>query len=263
MDIVDFDIHSKEKMTDGLTNNVWLINKAFILKEYNSSKNLEKDFYVLAQFPLFEAARSETSILMRAIPGRSNVPFEECIAKHGLMGDLHEFHHNVHSSGEHIVRDVIGTMIGGEESLPAVYNGLYESLHKEWADLGMDRHLVSIHCDVRSSNIIVTDNGCQLIDFEYCCQGHPAVDIGNMLCELYSDYDAEVYSFDRIPSTEIERFARLYNEVAASPISSAEILVGIKTSRLLWAVWGRQQMSNDDFDYLGFSQKCVDYLLIH
>ena len=248
-------------MSDGLTNTVWLINKTHIVKEYNDERNLEKDFFVLKQIPTFEAKRHGNAILMNAIQGNSKIPLTECIVKHGLIHHLHQFHHTVSSSGEHIVNDVIMKMLADDHSISLIYYPFFESLRKEWKNLDMDRHLVSIHCDVRLSNIIVTNEGCQLIDFEYCCRGHPAVDIGNILCELYSDYEKQLYTFDSIPLTVIEHYVHLYNEVSEHQISSAEVLVGIKTSRLLWAIWGIGQTSSDEFDYIRYTHKCLEYLL--
>lgn len=135
--------------------------------------------------------------------------------------------------------------------------------------------IVLSHNDLQYGNIMKTEAGVVLIDFEYTSYNPRGYDLGNHFCEWAYDYHKTINphagDFSKYPSTEQQRaFCRAYlsEELGGDELVSDEAVETLRkeanayslSSHLFWALWGFIQavQSEIDFDFLGYGKGRYD-----
>jgi len=137
---------------------------------------------------------------------------------------------------------------------------------------GQGWDVVFCHNDCQENNLLETQYGLRLIDFEYSKFNFQAYDIANFFNEHVSDYlcNAHPYfqlDFTRYPSRQDQKlFCAVYlSEYLKTPVRPQDsimvdplidaIEVFSLTSNLVWGVWSvlrsPQAMTFDEFDFMG------------
>lgn len=131
--------------------------------------------------------------------------------------------------------------------------------------------IVLSHNDLQYGNIMKTEAGVVLIDFEYTSYNPRGYDLGNHFCEWAYDYHKTINphlgDFTKYPTAEQQRtFCRAYlsGEHGDESFSEEDVETLRKeansyslASHLFWALWGFIQaaQSEIDFDFLAYG-KC-------
>jgi len=129
--------------------------------------------------------------------------------------------------------------------------------------------LVLSHNDLQYGNIMRTDTGVVLIDFEYSSYNPRGYDLGNHFCEWAYDYHKTINphlgDFTKYPTLEEQRhYCREYlagedkapvkdEEVEALRLEANTYSLA---THLFWSLWGFIQASQSeiDFDFLSYAQ---------
>lgn len=131
--------------------------------------------------------------------------------------------------------------------------------------------LVLSHNDLQYGNIMNTETGVVLIDFEYTSYNPRGYDLGNHFCEWMYDYHRTVNphlaDFAKYPTAEQQRhFCRAYlsAELGDDARVSDEAVEALRreanayslAAHLFWGIWGFIQASQSeiDFDFLAYGQ---------
>ena len=135
--------------------------------------------------------------------------------------------------------------------------------------------VVFCHNDVQENNLLQTQYGLRMIDFEYSHFNYQGYDIGNFFVEFTMDYTEKAYPFystdlSAYPSKQAQQlFAAVYlSEYLETPILPSDtkfiepLLRNIKifelASHLKWALWSiirsPQAPTFDQFDFLLYAQ---------
>lgn len=142
---------------------------------------------------------------------------------------------------------------------------------------GMD--VVFCHNDSQENNILQTQYGLRLIDFEYAGYNYQAYDIANYFVEFTMDYTEKRWPYystnlSAYPSVEVQRlfiavYLSEYLETTVLPDDDQYVTPLLETvqkfalaSHLLWALWSvvraPQAPTFEDFDFLHYANFRVD-----
>ncbi|KAJ0394302.1 hypothetical protein ATCC90586_010303 [Pythium insidiosum] len=128
--------------------------------------------------------------------------------------------------------------------------------------------VVLCHNDLQYGNIMRTDDGVVLIDFEYSAYNPRGYDIGNHFCEWAYDYHKTINphlgDFNRYPTVEEQRhFCRAYlageekETVAEEEVEKLRLEANTyaMATHLFWSLWGFIQASQSeiDFDFISYA----------
>ena len=106
------------------------------------------------------------------------------------------------------------------------------------------------------------DNNLELIDLEFSFLNYYFVDLGNIICEYYTNYDLETYNYQLIDDDIIVKTLELYDkEITERNIK--QIMLGIKISHYYWCLWGLIIDLNGgetNFNYKKFAKERYHYL---
>ena len=185
----------------------------------------------------------------------------------------------VRFTNENMQRDLIAMRI--DAVVPAETDWLREYiLEGSTGCEGQGLDLVLSHNDVQENNILQTEYGLRLIDFEYTAFNYQAYDIANFFTEFTMDYvgikDYPYYSVnhENFPSEEKQRlFLSIYlSEYLEQPILPDDTLFVdplmksvrkfVLVSHLLWGLWSvirtPQGQTYGDFDFLHYGKFRLD-----
>jgi choline kinase len=138
---------------------------------------------------------------------------------------------------------------------------------EEGKGLGYD--VVFCHNDAQENNMLLTNYGLRLIDFEYANFNYQMADIGNFFNEFTMDYIESVWTPTNYPSLQARRmFATVYlSEYHDEPVMDDEridsflqaVEIGSQLSHILWGMWSlvRAQQHADtfgSFDFVGYAK---------
>ena len=118
------------------------------------------------------------------------------------------------------------------------------------------------HHDIHSGNIIQNEK-LNLIDLEFSFNDFIYVDLGNIICEYFTDYQKEIYNFDLINEKIKEDVLKSYN-LKVNEIGLNKLNIGINISHFYWLVWGILvdfKEKKDGFNYIKFARCRYKYLL--
>ena len=126
-----------------------------------------------------------------------------------------------------------------------------------------DDNLVLCHHDIHSANIIINNqNQLNLIDLEFSYSSYDFIELGNLICEFYTDYDNGLYQYEKITIQDIKNILNCYyGYIKKEDIE--KIKIGILISHLYWCIWGinmHKNSKNSNFNYLKFSKTRFNFL---
>ena len=138
----------------------------------------------------------------------------------------------------------------------------YQEINKILMDYNNEK-VVVCHHDIHSGNIIKKfNNNLELIDLEFSFLNYYFVDLGNIICEYYTNYDLETYNYQLIDESIITKTLELYGkEINEKNIQ--KIKLGIKISHYYWCLWGLIIDFNGgetNFNYKKFAKERYQYL---
>ena len=255
---IEESVYLFKKITSGLTNSIWFLNENFILKYFNNQSQNRKlnELNILKKISYFDVKSNEKDsyIIMNRIEGVGG----------NVLKSI---------SNSYFWQDTVRNWLNKK---PDHYKKLYDTITNQMIDNNMilnkfgdtkNSHDICntiIHTDIHSDNIIVNNNKCFIIDWEYAGMGHPSIDLGNIICELYTNYNTQEYNYDKITDSDITMILGLYNNPA---ITKKQIKVAIKTSHFYWMIWGLNMMKNgikdNNFDYEKFYTARYKELMIN
>ena len=116
--------------------------------------------------------------------------------------------------------------------------------------------LVLCHHDIHCGNIISNNEELSLIDLEFSFNNYVYVELGNIICEFYTDYSKEIYEYDKINHEIKIKVLKDYG-IKLDLINFAKLEFGIVVSHFYWSLWGilvSKQNKSTDFNYLKFAK---------
>ena len=202
-----------KKLSGGLSNEIYLINNKYIWKifknKYLFDHKSEKDiFNNLREYHLYYY--DENNICYNYIEGIS-VSDDYLFTNLDKVVLLTKKYHSTRiNSIDNFWFDILPKWF---DLLPTDLNftnkevivSKYNSFNNKLRDISITNDLVLCHHDIHSGNIIKNNNTLHLIDLEFSFNNYYFVDLGNLICELFTDYNKEVYNFELIDDTIILR----------------------------------------------------------
>eukprot|EP00656_Telonema_subtile_P047264 TRINITY_DN5416_c0_g1_i1.p1 TRINITY_DN5416_c0_g1~~TRINITY_DN5416_c0_g1_i1.p1 ORF type:complete len:517 (-),score=163.23 TRINITY_DN5416_c0_g1_i1:119-1669(-) len=148
---------------------------------------------------------------------------------------------------------------------------------------GQGLDLVFAHNDLQENNLLQTQYGIRMIDFEYSYFNYQSADLANFFCEFMIDYVTQNYhpfymvNKSAYPSEEEQRlFCAVYlSEYLETPILPSDnayvqpLLENIErftlVSHLLWALWSVNRAdattTHEEFDFIHYGKYRLDCYL--
>lgn len=187
------------------------------------------------------------------------------------MRQFHEIDIKIDRAPQHITEVHRLLEVARSKCVGPMFSGLcFDAFAKDVAEMEsilsqVPSPLVLSHNDLQYGNIMSTDAGVVLIDFEYTSYNPRGYDLGNHFCEWAYDYHKTIQphlgDFHKYPTLEQQRaFCRAYLGESASDAEIEQLRLEANTyslaSHLFWALWGFIQacQSEIDFDFLAYGQ---------
>lgn len=124
--------------------------------------------------------------------------------------------------------------------------------------------MVLCHHDIHGDNIIKNKNDLFFIDLEFSFTDYFFVDLGNIVCEMYTDYHNQNYNFENISISDKKLVLEHYfDSKNISDDLLKKIDIGIKISHFYWALWGfilYEKTKNTSFDYKKFAESRLHFI---
>ena len=98
-------------------------------------------------------------------------------------------------------------------------------------------NLVLCHHDIHSGNIIFNNNELYLIDLEFSFNNYVYIELGNIICEYYTDYSKELYYYQDI-TPEIKINVLKDYGIEINELNLKKLEIGILISHFYWMIWG-------------------------
>ena len=259
---------SIKRLSGGLSNDIYLINNKFIWKVFRNLylidhkneieviKNLEgMNLYYSDSLNICFDYKTGSNITKKYFLDNIDIVLQKLKDFHKLKID------NVKNFWYDIVPSWISQLpndckICSKEELNLLYKYLTNKLNK----IGNKDYIVICHHDIHPGNIIINNNQIDFIDLEFSFNNYYFVDVANTLCELFTDYDNEIYTYNEINEDLINSFIEMYNE---KNIDIELINVGIEISHFYWMIWGLLINFKDKvskFDYFKFAKARYEFL---
>lgn len=263
-------ITSIKKLSGGLSNEIYLINNFFLWKIFKN-KYL---FNHLSEKKIIEESThlklhywDSDNICYTFIEG-DNIDntffkknFDQVIS---LTKKYHELDIKIDNFWYDIIPKWLGILPDTHLSFTTKKELLnkYQEINKTLIEYNNEK-VVVCHHDIHSGNIIKKhDNNLELIDLEFSFLNYYFVDLGNIICEYYTNYDLETYNYQLIDDDIIVKTLELYDkEITERNIK--QIMLGIKISHYYWCLWGLIIDLNGgetNFNYKKFAKERYHYL---
>ena len=253
-----------KKLSGGLSNDIYLINSKYIWKvfknKYLFDHKIEKEI-IKKSGDYFLYYFDDNNICYNYIPG-NNIDLNFFNKNIKDIIDLTKKYHSIRiENKEHFWIDILPYWI---QLLPdevafikkSSIEKLYLEINKQLEELNTTRDLVLCHHDIHSGNIINNNNKLHLIDLEFSFYDYYFVDIGNIICELYTDYNKEEYNYNLIDDNDIIKML-IYYQKRIEKVNLEKVRIGIKISHLYWCVWGLLvglKEEDSKFNYFKFAK---------
>lgn len=260
------------KLSGGLSNEIYLINNKYIWKIFKNKylfdhKSEKCILDELSEYKLYYY--DDNNICYNYIEGSiisneyliTNLEQVVCLTK--------KYHSTKINSLDNFWFDILPTWINllphdldftNKNDLMDKYN----LFNKKLQDNCNVNDIVLCHHDTHSGNIIKNNNKLYLIDLEFSFNNYYFVDLGNIICELFTDYNKEVYNFELIDDNIILRVLEYYtNNKNINNADIDKVKLGIQMSHFYWCIWGILVNINGketDFDYIKFAKKRFSFL---
>ena len=264
-------IDSFKSLSGGLSNEIYLINERYIWKIFKNKYlfNHENEKDIIKNSNKLELFYSDSNnICYNFIPGNNisknyfvnNLNNVICLCK-----EYHKNNLNIPNFWNEILPkwlDLIpekGIFCKKTELL-----NIYQNIDNEINIIpNIQNDIVLCHHDIHSRNIVNNKDKLELIDLEFSFNNYYFVDLGNIICEIFTDYDNEIYEYNLIDDSIIKKVLKLYDK-NITPDNIKKIKIGIQISHFYWCIWGilvDLKENKDFFDYKKFSMNRYKYLL--
>lgn len=264
-------IESIKKLSGGLTNEIYLINKKYIWKYFSNNDflNHSNEKLIIQNLKNLSLYYSDdNNLCYNFIPGQN-------ISKEFYNDNLESIilltkkYNNSKIETDHFWKKILINWINklpennftDKKELENYYNIINEKLSK-FSNLDNDN--VLCHHDVHSANILTSNDELNLIDLEFSFTNYYFVELGNIICELNIDYSNEIYNFKHNRTKEKNNVLKFYLD-SYGQIEQEKLEIGILISHLYWCVWGiymNKINGSDEYDYLKFSKTRLEELKI-
>jgi thiamine kinase-like enzyme len=264
-------IESIKKLSGGLTNDIYLINKKYIWKYFSNNdflnhKNEKLIIQNLKNLSLYYS--DDNNLCYNFIPGQ-NISKEFYDDNLESIILLTKKYNNSKIETDHFWEKILINWINklpennftDKKELENYYNIINKKLSK-FSNLDDDN--VLCHHDVHSANILTSNDELNLIDLEFSFTNYYFVELGNIICELDIDYSNEIYNFKHDRTKEKNNVLKFYLN-SYSQIEQEKLEIGILISHLYWCVWGiymNKINGSIEYDYLKFSKIRLEELKI-
>lgn len=266
-----FDISNStiKKLSGGLSNIIYLIDNKYIWKEIKNDYIFDhsNEVKIIKNLKNIDLYYHDSSNICYSFIKGSNIDI--CYFRKNLKNIIltcKNYHKNKLNLPNFWV-DIIPRWIN---MLPNVHKNIYKTdIIKIYNKINSVTHIfnsdeiVLCHHDIHPGNIILNDK-LNLIDLEFSFNNFIYVDLGNIICEYYTNYHDEEYNYNLINDNIKEKILEYYN-LAKNKINLEKINIGIDISHLYWLIWGLlvDVMENKNgFDYIKFAKsryECIKY----
>lgn len=259
---------SIKRLSGGLSNDIYLINNKFIWKVF-------RNLYLIDHKNEIEVIKNLSDINLY-YSDSLNICFD---FKQGInitksyffdnieiiLKKLKEFHELKLNNVKHFWFDIIPLWILQLPDDCTICSKneiklLYKNLSDKLLSFGVNNDIVICHHDIHPGNIIINNEKINFIDLEFSFNNYYFIDVANTLCELYTDYDNEIYTYNEINNDIIIKFIELYNN---QDMDVDKMKLGIEISHFYWMIWGLLINSKDKvskFDYFKFAKARYEFL---
>ena len=261
-------IETINKLSGGLSNDIFLINGKYIWKKiknkYLFDHNNEKEIMNKSnEFNLFY--HDNDNMCYNFIKGE-NITREYF---HNNLNDIIiklKLYHGIKVTTETFWEETIPKWLqllpdklkfSSKEELNNIYNNITKKINK----IKDSNDLVLCHQDVHSANIIKNDEGLHFIDLEFSFTNYYYVDLGNLICEIFTNYQNEVYNYQDINEEIKHKVLKTYFNNEYSDIELDKLNIGILISHFYWCMWGILidiNQEQKEFDYLHFAKSRME-----
>lgn len=242
-----------DELQYGLNNKIYLINNKYIWKVFKNKNIFDKETeqYIMNKLDQYKVYYSdENNICYKYVNGNSinrEYFYSNLDKVMKIAGKFNSYKLDVKNFWYDIIPKWLKILSDKE------LNIIYEEICLELTEISSKDDIVLCHHDIHSGNIIKNKNNLVLIDLECSFNNYFFVEIGNIICEVYTDYDKQNYNYEKINEDIIKSIQYLYDYKIAT---LEQIKMGIKISHFYWCVWGLlldKNNENSEFDYKKFS----------
>ena len=252
-----------KKLSGGLSNDIYLVNRKYLWKRIKNKYlfDHQNEIDIMTNSEYFDLYyKDDDNICYNYIEG-TNISEDEFYNKiDQVLKETKKFH-NIKVKTKNFWNDIVPEWLRKIDN-NEYYVKIYQIINNELLELHDDNDLVLCHHDIHSGNIIKNNNNMSLIDLEFSFQNYYYVDLGNIICELFADYDNQVYNYEKINDDLKLRIINMYHNSNNKDLLK-KINIGIKISHFYWCIWGilvNSNNNNKEFDYLKFSLERKKFL---
>ena len=273
-------LESIKVLSNGLNNENYVINSKYCWKKIknsylfdkhqNEKDILEKD----SKYILYYS--DDTNICFNFIKGNNLSVNNFRNEIEDITTVLKEFH-AIEIKTENFWEEVIPEKMKLLKSNTTYYNELkivYDKITSSLNNLNkISDDLCLCHHDVHGDNILkhvdvsTNETNYVLIDLEFAFTNYYFVDLASLICEMYTDYHAQVYTYENIHHSDKLKILKSYFDTSSEDEITEEMInkvdVGIDISHFYWAYWGfllDEQQQDIDFDYKKFANSRLSCL---
>lgn len=264
------DITDIKKLSGGLSNEIYLINNLYIWKIFKNKYlfNHISEKKIIESSPHLQLYYfDDNNICYNYIKG-NNIDISYFKNNLTEIINLTKKYHMTNVTTDNFWTDTILSWLNllSDTDLSfttkEILQDIYQKITLEINSLS-DSHINDIvlcHHDVHPGNIIKKEtDDLELIDLEFSFLNYYFVDLGNIICEFYTDYSTESYNYHLINDDIIKTTLQMYkNNMEVSNVDIKKIKLGIQISHFYWCVWGLiidLKGSDVDFDYKQFAKE--------
>ena len=264
-------IKNIKTLSKGLNNDNYLINDKYVWKNIKNKylfdhKNEINIMKASNKFTLYYY--DDNNLCYNFIEGENmeNDQFHNNIDKLIIETKLY---HNIQVDTKNFWYEIIPEWINQLDTKKReIINLMYNNLSDQLKNIHDDEDLVLCHHDIHSGNIIENDDTISFIDLEFSFKNYYYVDLANIICEMFTDYDKEIYSYEKINDDIKIKVINLYHNKNFTDKNQCSLLfkkinIGMKISHFYWYLWGILVSSNNkdvDFDYIKFSDSRLCFI---
>lgn len=256
-------VSSIKQLSGGLSNIIYLINEKYIWKIINKNTMLEIENEIkllkkLDNYILYY--EDDNNICYNYLEG-SNITLNYYINNFKEIILLTKEYHNnkFNRKDKNFWKNIIKSWLDllpndinftRKDVLVEYYNKIDEELKK----INLEDDLVLGHHDIHKGNIIINKDKLFLIDLEFSYTSYYFIDLGNIICEYYTDYDNEIYNYNNFNNKIIDLIKINYDK--NDNLIDKKLKLGIIISHYYWCVWGiiKAIKNKNSFDYNRFAE---------